>query len=243
MAYTIRNLITDAYKESGVLGIGMTLSSVQLQDGLGSLNLILDGVYAGNEGGTSTSTPVTFTGASNYTVGPQPANPILNPELVPDIELPIMPSKISGIVITVNGVRIPTTGISPDVYFSRSLNSISNAAPSNYFFERTFPLGTIRFYEGTPSGPGEIIYNPSLVDATANTDFKYYPRELKPYLIYSLAADIAESNSFDNTSLMAKSNKAWNNYKTASYEGQSYHCDGSAPRGSVGGKYNIYAGD
>ena len=143
MAYTIRNLITDAYTESGVVGIGMTMSSQQLAEGLSSLNLILDEVYAGNDAQTTIAQTVTLNGQSNYTVGPAPADPELTPELVPDIELPLMPNDINEIIITVGGSRIPTEKVDPYTYVNRSLNSINNQAPNAYFFERTFPLGTI----------------------------------------------------------------------------------------------------
>ncbi len=242
MAYYIRNLIEDAYKESGVVGIGMTTQAHQLAEGLSSLNLILDEVYAGNNAQATVAADATFDGSDSYTVGPAPENPILTPELVPDVELPVMPADIASIIVTVNGVRIPTSKVDPITYNNRSLNVIQNQAPSYYFFERTNPLGTIRFYEGTPTGPASIIYKPSMVDVTANTDYKYHPRELRPYLIYALAAKLAELNAFDPTSIQIRANNAWNKYKAATYEGQCYHADASAPTGNSGGKYNIYAG-
>jgi len=242
MAYTIRNLITDAYAESGVVGIGMTVQAHQLAEGLTSLNLILDEVYAGNDAQATVAASVAFDGRSNYTVGPQPANPLLEPDLVPDIELPVMPSAIDEIVVTIGGVRIITKRIDPVVYHRRSLDSISNNAPSVFAFERTNPLGTIRFYEGTPTGPGEIIYKPSMVDVTANTDYKYHPRELRPYLVYALAAKLANLNAFDANDIQIRANNAWNRYKSSTYEGQHYMCDDSAPTGESGGKYNIYRG-
>ena len=240
MAYTIRNLITDAYTESGVLGIGMTVQSYQLDQGLSSLNLILDDIYAQNKAQATIALDANLDGKSNYTIGPVPAT---SAEPQPDIIAPLMPNDIDEIIININGVRSPCIKIDPVSYHNRPLDNIKSIAPWYFFFERTFPLGTIRFYEGQPSGGGEIIYKPNMVDVTANTDFKYYPRELRPYLVYKLAARLAENNAFDATSLNMRANNSWNNYCASTYEGQSYHADGSAPRSyDIGGKYNIYRG-
>jgi hypothetical protein len=240
MAYTIRNLVTDAYRESGVLGIGQTLQDYQLQEGVGSLNLILDEIYAGNNAQATVAQPVTFDGNSNYTIGPVSAVPT---DPIPDIELPLMPVDIDEVIISIGGVRSPCTKIDPITYHNRSLDVIGNQSPWHFYFERTFPLGTLRFYEGTPSGEGEIIYKPNMVDVGANTDYKYYPRELKPYLVYSLAARVAENNAFDPTSIQIRANTAWARYREATYRGQSYHVDNSAPIGMDNGdKYNIYRG-
>lgn len=239
MAYTIRNLVTDAYRESGVLGIGQIMQDYQLQEGVQTLNLILDEIYAGNDAQATVATVVTFTGLSNYTVGPAP----VGADPAPDIELPLMPNDINEIIIKIDGVRSPCVKIDPITYHNRSLDTIRNQAPYFFFFERTFPNGTIRFYEGTPTGEGELIYKPNMVDVTANTDYKYYPRELRPYLVYSLAARIAESNAFDAMPIQARANNAWTKYKQSTYEGQAYHIDGSAPSGmDTGNKYNIYLG-
>lgn len=234
--YTFRNLINDAYAKSGVVGIGMTVSSQQLSEGLSTVNEILDELYATNEYGATTSHPVTFTGASSYTMGPAG-------EETPDIDLGVVPSNIDKVIITVGGVRIPLGYITPLDFFSRSLDEISSDVPDAFTVERTFPLATLRFFEGKPTGPGELIFSPSLVDVTASTDFKHFPREIKPYLVYEAAARIAELNAFEANTLRQRAINALSKYKQASYQGQSYVADGSAPGMCGNNKYNIYAGD
>jgi len=240
MAYLIRNLINDAYKQSGVVGIGQTMSASQTSDGLSVLNFILDEVFATDEGATTIALPVTFTGVSDYTIGPVPDD-IADP--TPDIVVNTLISDIDYIVVTVDGVRQVTRSIDPISYTARPLDTINNTLPYAFYYEKTNPVGTIRFYEGTPTGPGELVYKPSIVDVTANTDMKAHPRAIKPYLMYELAARIAEQNGFDASQMKLRASKAWRDYKASIYQGQSYRCDGSAPGVDSELWYNIYRGD
>ena len=242
MAYTIRNLIDDAYHKSGVVGIGMTMQSYQLSEGLSALNLILDDVYAVNQHIATITLPVTFDGRADYTFGPQPEDILTDP--VPDIEIDIIPLVIEGIITTNGGVRNTCVNTTPEKYYARSLDSISNAIPAEFFYERTSPLATIRFFEGTPSGPGELIYKQALVEVTANTSYTGFPKSLRPYLVHKLGAVLAADNAFDATNLHIEANSAWARYRTSTYQGQSYHCDASAPSSdNAAGKYNIFRGD
>lgn len=229
MAYLIRNLIADAFKESGVLGIGQTMQAYQTQDGLDSLNLILDEIYATDEGVPTIAKPVTFDGSNSYTVGPLP-DVVGDP--TPDIEVDSLISRIDRLIITLGGVRNTVLPIDPISYSARPLENVETPLPSYFYFERTSPLSTIRFYEGGPSGAGEIIYTPSIMDVTANTDTKHHPKALRPYLVYELATRVARQNGFETQSLQQASSSAWRKYKQFTYEGQSYQADASAPSGS-----------
>lgn len=237
--YSIRNLIADAYRESGVVGPGMTVQAHEESSALSTLNLVLDEIYAGNDSVPSQALDVTFNGASEYTIGPAATGGADEP----DILVNAIPGEINQIIVTVGGSRIVCTAVDPITYFSRADDDlVSNPVPYGFYYEQGNPLGTIRFLEGAPTGAGQLIFKPSLVDVTSNTDYKYYPRALKPYLVYELAARIAEANTFDATALKMKSTSAWTKYKQNVYEGQGYHCDASAPSGR-GDKYNIYAGE
>lgn len=239
MAYTFYDIAREANRKAGLAVNNGTISASQLSNAIEEINLILDTIYARGYGDTTISVPVTFTGASNYTVGPQPADPLTEP--VPDIELPIMPYSISQIIVDANGARQVTVPIDPLTYTSRSTD-VDSDIPSCFYFERTNPLGTIRFYEGAPSGEGEIVYSPLMVDVTANTDYKYFPRELRPYLIYQTAVNLAENLEFDTSVLETRANNAWNDFTDANYQGSSYKPDASAPGFSGDYGYNILRG-
>lgn len=240
MAYTIRDLVNDAYRESGVVGIGMTMTADQLEDGVSSLNLILDDIFARNAIHTTITYPVTFNGQYDYTIGQTPIDPLATP---PDIIVPNNPVMIDQIIVYANGVRCPVLPMDPISYSNKSLDYISNSIPKLFWFERTYPYGKIRFFEGTPSGRGELVYKAALVDVTANTDYSTFPRALKPFLVYQLAYKIAGNNAFDDQSLKMQANNAWNSYVLSTYQGQSYACDRSSPNNGESGKYNIYAGN
>lgn len=224
--YTIRNLVSDAYRESGIVGIGMTMTAEQQSEGVSKLNFILDSVYAQNAPLTTIVFPVTFTGLDAYTIG---AVPPTSGEIQPDIAVDVVPIDISQITITVGNSRLTTYPITADSYINRSLDTITNNAPRSFWYERTQPLSNIKFLYGNPSGPGEIIYKAALVDVNPNTNFSAFPRSLRPFLVYELAAKLANSNGFDATPLQIQSNSYWNIYKNSAYEGQSYTIDYSVP--------------
>ena len=159
----MRNLVDKSYRKAGVIGNGIPLESDQLNYGIEELNLILDDVYSQGKGLATLTVPVVFDGKQNYTVGPQPENG----GDVPDIELPLMPISIDQIILQTDGSRYTVINIDPLTYASRNLDTLNTIYPDFFFFERTNPLGTIKFYEGSPSGPGEIIYKPSMVDVNA----------------------------------------------------------------------------
>lgn len=240
MAQTFRDLINDAYRESGVVGIGMTVESDQLSEGLGAINLVLDGIYAKNQIVATIAVPTIFTGVQDYTIGPSPTNG--DPD--PDIVVPQLPVKIDRITVYLNGVRNQALPIDPATYFSRSLETIRNQLPVAFFFERTSPIGTIKFLDGTPGDKGEIIYKQAMINVTANTLFEGFPISIRPYLIFKTAERIASNNGFDATGLRADAKEAWKDYQASCYEGQSYMADGSAPGQEPGElKYNIFKGD
>lgn len=240
MVYTIRNLISDAYSESGVVGIGMTMTSQQLFEGLSKLNLILDSVYATNEITATVILPVTFTGTDVYSIGPAPEGV----GDIPDFIANPPPISINQIIIKDGNVRYTARNTDPISYTSRPLSQLTTSTPEYFYYERSQPLSRIRFYEGAPTGTGEIIYKSALVDVLTTTNFNVFSRAIKPYLICELASRLAGSNGFDNTALKVQSNNEWRSYLASTYEGQSYQADWSAPNvGTGNNKYNIFEGN
>lgn len=224
MAYTIRNLIADAFDESGVVTEGMTVQAYEESKALSTLNLILDEIYGRNAGTPMGALTVDFTGESDYTIGV--ADPI-STEPQPDIVTDINPQIIERIILDANGSRLVAYPIDPISYHSRANNTLNDSLPIAFYYEKQNPWGVIKFYEGMPSGAAEIIMQGSLVDVTASTDYKYFPRALKPYLVYELAARIAMKNAFDATQLQVRANLNWGVYKSSIYSGQQSNIDHS----------------
>ena len=155
-----------------------------------------------------------------------------------------MPSSIIGCVfVNGNNARLQSKPCDAQVYFSRPVEVVQNPFPAEFYYERGYPLGTIRFRMGTPNCPGEILYSPSYTNVDANTSLDGYPNGLVPYMRYRLAADIAKFNLLDDTAMMSRANTALTMFKRANYRGQHYTADMSAPGASpmTGRKYNIYA--
>ena len=243
--YSVRQLVKDACRDSNVLGIGQSFTDDMLVRGVGLLQSILQQRQAcGDFKSAMTALPVTFTGAGNYTIGPQP-DLIEHPELsTPDFELPIAPAKISEIIIISNNARIVSRPCSSTEYFNRAINTTNNNLPTFFYYERTYPLSTIRFYLGQPNGTGEIIYEPNYIDADANTDVSIWPVGLLPYLRWQLASDIAGINRWDAPMLAVKAQQALEDWQASNYKKHGYVADTSASGYGSGSasKFNIYTG-
>jgi len=232
MTYTIRNLVDDAYTKAGVIGQGITMDSKQLSTGVSNVNLILDSVFAQNKGNTIVTFDVTFDGSKDYTVGQSGESP--------DIVLPLNPIDIDRIVLKFDGYNTVVNSINPYTYAEQD-TEIYSEYPSYFYFEKSNPLGVIRFLDAAPERDGQIIYKPSMVDVDANTDFKYFPRELKPYLVFELASMAASENGYESQSLKAKANNYWNQYSASTWQSMQSMSDRSAPN-SGHERYNIYKG-
>ena len=243
--YTVRNLVADAYGDSNVIGVGMTASAREMRDGVSWLNSILDSLYTSSEfSPTVSAETVTFSGASEYTIGPMPDLSVYPNSIIPDFIVPIMPSDISTIAfISGNNARLMSRRCDPAVFFGRPVNNVQNPFPAEFYYERKYPYGIIRFRMGTPQGQGELIYSPSYTGVAENTDLDFFPIGLKPYLRYKLAADISVANRLDETPWLIRANQALDLYTRSNYKKQNYMCDFSAPGSTplVGKKYNIYA--
>jgi hypothetical protein len=235
-----RTLITEAYKEAGIIGQGMTLTSEQMTQGLSSLQGILDEAYGDDAGAPTQALSVTLPGTPSFTIGPMPADPLMEP--VPDVALNVVPASIDKIAIRSGGVRYISFPATPETFFNRALETNEDQYPTHFYYEKSYPLSTVRWVEGQATGEAEIVYRPSLVDPTLNTDLGFYPRALRPYLRWELASIIAEQNTFESNTLRSRSQRAWNTYQRSVYEGQAYAADGSAPN-RQNGRFNIYSGE
>lgn len=237
MPYTMRNLVEDAFRISGVRGTGMVLRSEQLEDGIRDLNLIMDSIHAQGATLPTISLNVNWTGATEYTMGLAPVDP---GDPAPDITVPAVPSDLEGVNLNISGATIIIPKVDPTTYFQADTNLVT-IYPVGFFFQRTLPFATLRFMEGAPSGPGSIFFKPAWGEVTPNTDYSAYPRELRPYLVYELASVIATAEKLEAVNLKMQANNHWRQYLSSIYEGSRYHADNSAPGLGMHYRYNILA--
>ncbi len=238
MAYTMRNLCDDAYSESGIIGNGMKMEADQQEDAMRILNILLDSIATLNiQPATSTAT-VDFNGQKSYTIGE--AQPNGSP--APDIVVAAKPTQIDGIFVFTGGQRYQIAPKTPEECFGAD-NILNQPYPSGFYFQRSEPLASIHFIDGAPSGQGTITYKSTLSGVTANTDYSIFPRTLRPYLLYELAARLCTANTMDPSPMKQQANNAWLAYQSSCYQGQRYVADASAPGYGGREKYNIHRGD
>lgn len=238
MAYTMRNLVAEAYKESGVLGNGMTMQPDQQEDGMRALNMILDTISGLSAQPATASVTFDFNGQKSYTIGEAPE---LITDPVPDIIVPAKPAQIDGVFVFTGGQRYQIGPVDPTTYFGAD-NILNQPYPSGFYFQRSEPISQIHFMDGAPSGQGTITFRAILANVTPNTDYSLFPRHLRPYLVYELGARLCVSKTFDPTAMKQQANNAWSVYQSSCYQGQRYIADTSAPGYEGGAKYNIFRG-
>jgi len=220
----VRDILTHALFKSGVVGIGMTASAREEQDALMTLNMILRGIAGLSASSNMAVATAQLSGVSDYTVGTSTHSP--------DIVLPILPNQITGVTILRGNDRYLLGELDPVSYFNRRNTVIGNDLPVGYYWERSSPLGVLKFYEGKPTETCELQYSPYLIDVDANTSADFWVVELTPYLTEKVAAEIAVANGFEASSLIAEANRYWRIYSQSTTKRKRMGGDLSAPSGS-----------
>ena len=224
----------------------MSMTADDLGNGINLLNRLLGQQHAkGMFHTTTVAMPIVFTGTDHFTLGPPPD--LINYPLAvtPDVIVNVVPGSIQQIIFYSNNARLSSVPMSPGSYFSRGVDQVTNPFPSEFYYERTSPVATVRFMYGTPSGNGELIYEPSYINVASTTDMELWNPDLTAYLSWQVAADLAGANRWDNGWLQTKANSALTAFKNTNRKVQSYVADGSAtgrrPTGS--NKFNILTGE
>jgi hypothetical protein len=189
---TFLDLITGAYKLSGVVGSGETLSGSQAQDGLDALNELID-AWNADDLNVVTVTAVTCpvsAGRGNYTVGPSG-----------DLNVPTRPPDLAGVWFRFGpgtAVDSPVALISAADYGNiRAKNVTSNLAAVGWY-EPSFPIATLHLWP-IPNGAGELLAHVgALLDgAVTLTGTVSLPPAYRQALRYNLACLVAVENGFE----------------------------------------------
>lgn len=182
-----QEIIRRAYKLAGIIGRNDTLTSEEAQDGLMSLNEMLD----------SWSTEITYVfsvqqssfplayGQGTYTFGPGG-------------DFPTRPSIIDSAFMRINQIDYPLIKI--DVTDYADIAFKGNAAfPQYFYYNQSFPLSTMTLW-GTPSQLPATLYVNEWVkldqfhDLVTEVDF---PPGYQQAIIYNLAMMLAPSDGLE----------------------------------------------
>lgn len=179
---TALDLIKRAMKIAGVLGQNETPTSSEADDGLISLNDMLD----------SWSTDRTYiysilqenfpltSGVVTYTIG---AGGTFNTN---------RPVAIDNVFIRLNGADFPVKEIDSQDYNSITVKTSNGGIPEYYFYNPSFPLATISLW-GAPSA-GTVIYLNTWQQLTQFADLATdysFPQGYARALAYGLAMELA----------------------------------------------------
>jgi hypothetical protein len=140
---TALDLIKKALKQLRVLGVGDTLSDVEAQDSLDTLNLMLESwsldrlfVYQETQRAFST-----VNGQASYTVGPGA-----------QFDMPTRPLKLTSAFTRSQGIDYQMSILTDATQYDGLVNKLIVTSFPNYiWYEQTYPLGTIYFFP-VPSG-------------------------------------------------------------------------------------------
>lgn len=134
---TARDLISDAFSETNILGAGDVLSPEDEKFGLSKLNRIIDNWNAKRAAvycdvfQTFTLTPA----LSPHTIGPAGTFVVTQ-----------RPVTIENINLIVNGARFPVTMRDQQWYFDLAIPTLTSAIVTDCFYEKDWPAGKLFFY-------------------------------------------------------------------------------------------------
>ena len=179
---TARDLCRKILEATGTIGRGQSIEGAELQDTLEYLNMELE--ILNNENAfapyESTFEEVVSSGESEYTIGAGG-----------DINLP-RPISISWMKILVGNEYLPMNKTTQND-FAQSCTSISQLTePRHYFYEPTYPLGTIGFLgEMSQSNTFKIAIRHALPPFNFN-DTIALPSGYEPLLLWATARMIPD---------------------------------------------------
>ena len=194
MAQTFTDLITRAYRLTGVLGEGEQMSGYQAQDGILMLNELLDSWNADNLNIYTIDILMipAVGGKQVYTVGPGG-----------DFNVPVRPPAIEAAwfrQLTVTPyVDLPLYLISQNDWGNVTSKGITGNISQYAFYDGAFPLSGLNLWP-IPNGPqGNIIIHAvhTLNSATNLTDVVNLPPAYAQAIRYNLAMLLAAENGLE----------------------------------------------
>lgn len=181
MTISALNIITSAAKKIGVVFKSEALDADEANDGLISLNDMLD-TWSNDDLATVSDTLESFplTTAASYTIG------------VGGNFNTVRPINISSVVVRVGNIDYTLDPITLDQYQEDiALKSIQSPIPKFYNYDNGYPLGTFRIYYVPNGGTLYLQSSKPLSNISALTTIIDLPPGWKRALIYNLAIELA----------------------------------------------------
>ena len=186
---TVRDVITSALAELGVIAAGETPSDADAQIGLSGLNDLVD-QWAAERLAIYTITRTTWSiisGTQTYSVGAGEAVNIARPVFVDHVNfVDTSPSK---------PIEYQMTPLTDDAWSHVPIKTITAPFPTNWYYNPTFPFGALTLWPvPTASTLQGVLYAPQAVSEFASLDTAVsLPPGYRRMLIKNLALDLASA--------------------------------------------------
>lgn len=235
MAYTVRDLVRDAFIDSGVIGTGATPSANEAADAVRTLNRLLDGLAL--EGLTAPGMRVLSVA---YPAGAEFVEFVRGTAVEPwQISVPEIVMRPS--LVAVGNPRREIPYMDVDDFFARS--TVNGGYAYAWHWE---DMQSPRLFLADPPSSDAVL---SVLapcdqyrDVDLNTDVTAWRVGLRPLLCAELGAEIARQNGMDSSALAGKAALARVKYRRSVRVPLSMRLDGSAP-GVRGAACDILTGN
>jgi hypothetical protein len=233
----VREILTEAHAEIGVLGAGETMSAIQAAYGLQKLNELID------EWGTQNLTILSITrttfpivsGTGTYTIGPTGSVVMARPIFVPRVTFVDTTQP--------NSPEFPLIPLDDQAYEQITFKTLQNSLPYAYYWQNTNINATLIFYM-TPnrSGLNGVIYAKTALTqyADINTVFDLPPGYRSALVKNTAMAMCPGYGAKANPLLLAGASLSLGNIKRANYRISQLTIDPAVTVGNGHGLYNIY---
>lgn len=240
MANDVRELLTEAHAEIGVLGAGETMSSAQAAYGLQKINEVIDEWKTQNLTLLSI-TRTTFTidsGVGEYTVGPTGST------VGTQIVRPILVPKVSFVDTSQdNNPEYPLDYLDDAAWQAITFKELTNTLPSAYYWQNTYPDATLNFWMVPTSSDllGVIYHKAALGEyASINTTLSLAPGYRKALVMATALAMCSGYGAKLTPLLLQEAGRSLGNIKRTNFRISQLSLDPAVTRSNDRGRYDIF---
>ncbi len=229
-----QDLITRSFYLAGIFSFNQAIPATELNNGLDTLNSMLDSWKADRlfDFSTELFEGTLGTGQREYTIG------------VSGDFIAQRPVCIDGAYVRMNGVDYPMAQIDARLYDTLSLKTLSTSYPQYFFYNPTFPNGTLSVYP-VPSNPIQIFLRFARFISffpTLETEVDFPPGYEHP-ILYSLASEFATLYGNPRQDIEDKAQKLIANLKKNNIHVEELGMDTRLPGMNPGSnRFNIFTG-
>lgn len=226
---TVRDLISDAYVNSGVLGLGQSIENTELSFALRQLNKLIESLSL------DSLWPWTFTSATFNTVANDGVYTIGS---AGDI-VSARPIQIEAMQVLFGGVYYPVKEVDNVDYWNSIISTTAGGVPKFFRYQSDYPSGTIEIYPLPDQVYSLTVRYKTQISEFGINDVLALPPGYQSALEYGLASLIARLNGLNNQSLQMEYDKRIARIKRNNSE-QRQASLRMLPSSSWRGGYNVY---